>query len=516
LHANGTQLKENRTVSRDLILAQDLGTSAVKTSLVSTRGVVVDSASTQVKTTRGATGHSEQDPESWWESVVGNTRTLLSREEGLASRIAAIGVTGHMLGAVLLDRHGQPLRPALMHSDARASEEAEWIRGQFGEDRLYRQTGCVLDSRAPVAKLLWLHRHEPGVLRGASAVLQSKDFLVHRLIRGPFTTDFSDASHAMLLDLNSRTYADQLLREIGVLPGQLPELHAGTDAVGGLAEEPARVLGLASGIPVVAGAGDGSSASVGAGAVLPGTAYCCLGSTAWIAVPGKEPHRDPRRRVFNITSAGGKTEDCFGTVQSAGATVSWAVESFGAAGFDDLERALASVPPGAEGLTFLPYLDGERSPLWDDQARGVLFGISHRHTRAHLLRASAEGVAYALRSVLEVMLEHQPIPELRLVGGAFRSPGWQALLADVLGIAVVPVDVSPEDATSLGAALIAGVGTGLLQSMGHAGGLVGVLPSVTPRGDYQQVHEKGYDLFRSLYPSLKPHFHRDMSTPGSP
>lgn len=489
----------------NLILAHDLGTSGVKSSLVTEDGRLWASCESSYATRHPDSRSREQDPEDWWAGVAANTHRLLSSKPDAAGGIVAIGVSGHMLGLVTLDCDGAAVLPAMIHADTRAHEEAAFLRANVGAGSYYRITGNRLDARSSLCKLLWVKSHQGEAYRRTARVLQSKDYVVGRLIGAFETTDYSDASHASLLDVSSGEYAEDLFAELGIASDLFPPCAAATGRAGVLCRSAAHELSLPVGVPVAVGAGDGSSASVGAGiGHVRGDAYCCLGTTAWIALCGGDPVVDEEERVFNIMSAAGPSCDWFGTVQSAGASLQWAMGILGVSTFEELETMVARVPRGSEGVLFLPYLDGERSPIWDANARGVWFGMSSTHHRAHLMRAAMEGVAFALRSVLDVMRNHADIDALRFIGGGFRSRLWRRMVADILGVELRSVAVPAENATSVGAALIAGTSVGLYADLADAVRRIPIEGVVEPADEYEDVYRK----WRELYPALRGAFSR--------
>ncbi|MGD2175258.1 MAG: FGGY family carbohydrate kinase, partial [Candidatus Brocadiaceae bacterium] len=385
---------------RHCFLAHDVGTTATKTSIVSADGRIVDSEARAHGTATPAPGRAEQDPEDWWSGVCRNTEAVLGRHPDASDRIAAIGVSGHMLGCTAVDRDGEPVRPAMIHSDTRAARQYERVRDEIGADQLYQTSGNILDPRSPLCKLLWLKENEPSNYESAARFMQSKDFIVGRMVGRFDSTDYSDACHAQWMDIRDQSYAEDVFGTLGLDVGKMPGLHPATEVVGTLRADAASALGLPDGIPVVAGGGDGSCATVGAGAVHRGDTYCCIGSTAWIACTLEEPLLDPQRRVFNLSSLDGERCAVYGTVQSAGRSLDWVMDLLDETGFDRFEGLLEEAGAGSDGLIFLPYLEGERSPIYDADARGVFFGITPAHERCHFLRATVEGVSYALRSVL--------------------------------------------------------------------------------------------------------------------
>lgn len=491
-----------------LVLAHDVGTSGTKTSIVDAAGVLRDSQSTAHTTQTPAPGRAEQDPQDWWAGCVRNTRALVERHAELPSAVAAIGVSGHMLGCLPVDADGAPLRPSMIHCDARAAAEAAHVADALGADSVYRTTGNVVDPRSPLCKMLWLKAHEPDVYRRTWRFLQSKDYVVGRMTGSFDSTDYSDASHAQWLDIRRKTYAEELLGAVGLDAAKLPALRRATDVVGALSPSAAEALGLRAGIAVVAGGGDGSCATVGAGAAAAGDTYCCLGTTAWIASVSDEAAIDDRARVFNILCLDGEHCGVFGTVQSAGRSVDWVMNLVGEGDFASFDALLAAAPPGSDRLVFLPYLEGERSPIWDADARGVFFGITPSHGSEHFVRAAVEGVCFALRAVLDVMREGRTIDALRLIGGGARSPTWQQMLADVWGADVEVCSVQAADATSLGAAVAAGVGVGMYDDLSASRRFVTVGEVRRPDAALRGIYDRQYGVYASLYPALKPAFAR--------
>jgi len=497
----------------DLILAHDVGTSGTKSSIMNAEGAMVDSASCAHETDYGPGGVAEQDPEDWWSGVCANTCALMERHPEFRSRIAGIGISGQMLGCLALGDDGEALRPHMIHSDSRAGAEMERVRDTIGAEAIYRTTGNVLDPRSPLCKMLWLKNNEPDTYAYATRFLQAKDFIVGRMAGSFQTTDYSDAAHAHWLDIRKQVLARELFAELGLDAGKLPEAHASTDVVGTLCARAAEALGLPDGIPVVAGGGDGSCASVGAGAVRPGDIYCCIGTTAWIASVAAEPFIDPRMRVFNVPSLDGESCGVFGTVQAAGRSLDWAMELLGEEDFSRLDELLAAAPAGSDGLIFLPYLEGERSPIYDADARGVFFGIKATHARQHLLRATVEGVSFALRSVLEVIREQRPVEALRLIGGGGQSAVWRQMLADICDVETQGLSMRAADATSIGAAVAAGVGVGMFDDLAEGTEAISVVRSRKPDADLREIYERGFELYASLYPALKRAFARLQGDP---
>jgi xylulokinase len=497
------------------LLAFDIGTSALKTTVLTQQGHVAASAGFAYPTRTDAAGAAEQDPGLWWQGVCQTSRHLVECHPEIMRQIAAIGVSGHMLGCLPLDSGGNPVRPAMIHSDRRAVDAFRQIEQVIGKDPLYRLTGNVLDPRSSLCKVLWLKLNQPEQYASTARFVQSKDYVVSKLTGCLDVTDFSDASHAQWIDISKKTYLHDVFSELGIDSGKFPALHRGTDVVGRTTETAAAQTGLMQGIPVVAGGGDGACANVAAGLTRPGDIYCSLGTTAWISRNVSQPLFDNQQRVFNIMSLDGENCGVFGTMQNAGKAIEWALGAFDFVDPKELDTAASGIEAGSGGLTFLPYLDGERTPVFDANARGVFFNIGSMHRRAHFARAVLEGTGYALRSILEIFRDHAQeksppgvddsdiINEMRLIGGGARSDLWCQILADVMNVRLRALNIPAGDATSTGAAFAAGVGVGLYASLADAASSVRADRLIEPQPGLQGVYGSGFALYQKIYPHLK-------------
>lgn len=497
------------------LLAFDIGTSALKTTVLSEEGHVAASAGFSYPTRTDATGIAEQDPDLWWKGVCRTARALGDSHPGIMGQIAAIGVSGHMLGCLPLDGKGKPVRPAMIHSDRRATEACRHIERTVGRDALYQLTGNVLDPRSSLCKVLWLKQNQPGQYASTARFVQAKDYIVSKLTGNLDVTDYSDASHAQWIDIGSKSYLRDVFTELGISADKFPALHRGTDVIGRTTDTAALETGLKQGIPVVAGGGDGACANVAAGLVRPGDIYCSLGTTAWISQNVSKPLFDSKQRVFNIMSLDGENYGVFGAMQNAGKAIEWALGAFGFPDPKSLDTAASGIAAGSEGLTFLPYLDGERTPVFDANARGVFFNIGSVHQRPHFARAVLEGTGYALRSILEIFREHaeakhsDQITELRLIGGGARSDLWCRILADIMSVRLRALNIPAGDATSTGAALAAGVGVGLYASLAEAAASVRAERLIEPQSGLQEIYDPGFALYQKIYPHLQDLFHTE-------
>lgn len=487
------------------LLAYDLGTSGVKASIIATNGTVVDSQTESYPTRYARGGIAEQDATDWWSGVCKATRTLLDRNPQSRSKIVAIGVSGHMLGCLPIGKDFEPLHPHLLHSDARASAQYDQICREVGARHLYQMSGNILDARSSLCKILWFRQCCPEIYEKTAKFLQAKDYIVARLTGNSDTTDYSDASHGELMNITTRSYDSELFQQLNIDMEKLPTLHRSCDIVGHVKQSSARELGLPDGIAVIAGGGDGACGSAGAGNLHPGDAYLSLGTTAWIASVTQKPIIDPQQRLFNIMNLDGETSSVYGTIQAAGASVNWACELLGVE-LEEMNRLAAETEAGCEGLVYLPYLDGERSPIFDTKASGVFAGINQIHRRGHFCRAVFEGVAYALRQIADAEREFIPLTRVRAIGGGMKSPLWSQILADITRLDLQTVSVPAQDATSLGIAAVAGFSVGVFKSIDEA--LAGFQPNALIRsGAENQAYEHMYHVYTGLYPALRETMH---------
>ena len=489
-----------------ILLAFDIGTSGLKASLVDENLNILRNVTTTYPTHHLSDGGCEQDANDWWMSAVRAMMMLRELAPEYVKRVEAIGISGHMLGCLPMDADGQVLRPAMIHADTRALEISNRLRAQYGRDYFYGITGNVLSPASSLCKALWIRENEPEIYAKTVRFLQSKDYLVYRLCGKMDTTDLSDASHGGLMNLETRQYDAEIFSGTGLDMGKYPQIHTSCEIAGRLTEEAACHLGLRAGIPVSVGGGDGACANVGAGAAEPGTFYLSLGTTAWIAGPMREPFIDPKHRVFHMYTLDGNGCNVFGTAQCAGRSISWAMDLFGISTARAFDSAAAQTEPGAGGLIYLPYLEGERSPVFDALAQGVFFGINTTHKHEHFIRAVLEGVAMGLSQILETFREREDIRSLRIIGGGAKSKLWKQIIADVCQVELLDVSTFSDSATSLGAAAAAGVGIGLYRNLSEAVENIRVSGSVTPRLEAVEQYALNKKRYAMLYPALREAF----------
>ena len=491
------------------LLTHDLRTSGNKATLFTTEGELLRSVTVPYDTRYFNNNWAEQEPAAWWRAACESSRALAEKAD--VREIAAIAFSGQMMGCVCVDPKGEVLRPAILYCDQRAEEECRSILEKVEAKDFYRITGHRASASYSVEKLMWVKRHEPEVYAKTFKMLHAKDCLNFKLT-GIMATDFSDASGTNLLDLNARRWSDTLLAVTGIDGDKLPELKASTDVVGELSAEAAEAMGLAPGIPVVAGAGDGVCAGVGAGSVRPGITYNYLGSSSWIATTTEEPIYDEGMRTFVWAHAvPGYVHPC-GTSQTAGSSYAWlkneicTLEKACAAElslnpYELMNREVETSPPGANGVVFLPYLLGERTPRWNPEAKGAFLGLTLEHKRADLLRAVLEGVTLNLSIILDIFRERIPINEITLIGGGAKGEAWRKIMADAYEAEIVKLNYL-EEATSMGAAIIGGVGCGIFTGFDVVDRFVKPVDRTPPDSANSTVYHKAKALLNDSYESL--------------
>jgi xylulokinase len=484
-----------------LCIGLDIGTSGVKGIVVAADGSVVASASRDYPLLTPRPGWTEQEPEVWWRASAEVLRELQAKAP---APVAALGLTGQMHGAVFLDGAGEVIRPALLWNDQRTAAECVEIERRVGSERLRRIAGNPALTGFQAPKVLWLRAHEPEAYARVRQVLLPKDFIRFRLTGGR-ASDASDAAGTLLLDLAARDWSAEILGALEIPREWLPEVHEGPEVTGRVSPAGAAASGLPEGLPVVAGGGDNAAAAVGCGVVEPGTGFVSLGTSGVLFVPSAGLKVDPDGALHAFCHAVSGQYHLMGVILSAGGALRWYRDLLGApdGGYDALMAAAAEVAPGAEGLMFLPYLAGERTPHMDPDARGAWIGLSLAHERRHLVRAVLEGVSFALTDALVLMDRLGVRPErLYAVGGGARSAVWRGILAASLGVPLQRLAV--EEGPALGAALLAAVGAGV-----HADVAAAVRAAVRPAGElevpaakdvarYRALHER----YAALYPAL--------------
>lgn len=491
-----------------LILAIDIGTSSAKTILFDPQGArIVAIAGQEYPIHKPQPDHAEQDPDDWWRATIATVQAVMGAARARPADIAAVGLTGQMHGTVLLDAAAQPLCPAIIWADQRSATAARQLTATLGETAYTAIAGTLPAAGFMGATLLWL-RHHTDLLDRARYALFPKDYVRLRLV-GTAATEISDAAASGIFDIRARHWSGAIIDAAG-LPGHiLPPALASGEVAGGLTASAAQALGLRAGTPVIAGCGDQPAQAIANGLIAPGRASVTTGTGGQVFAPLKLTDDaplpvDPRLHVFN--HAAPSAAYALGAMLSAGRSLRWLRGVCGLAGNPDayaiLSAEAAAVPPGADGLIFLPYLSGERTPHMNPQARGVFFGLTDYHQRGHLARAVMEGVAFALRQIIGITLPLAgDVTALIATGGGAESDVWRGIQADVFGL---PLHKSLlQEQTCVGAAVLAGAGVGVYASLAEGGAAVARYgPATEPSPERHARYQPQYERFLRLYPRL--------------
>jgi xylulokinase len=491
-----------------LALGLDVSTTATKAILVDGTGAVrgIGTAEYGYETPRPL--WSEQDPALWWTATGTAVRAALAAAGATGGEVRAIGLTGQMHGAVLLDAADRPLRPAILWNDQRTGAECDAIRAAIGAERLVQITGNDAITGLTAPKLLWVRANEPDVWSRVATVLLPKDY-VRLQLTGTHALDKADGSGTGLFDLAARGWSGEVLAALELDPGLFPTTIEGPEVTGTLTAMAAAATGLRAGTPVVAGGGDQAANAVGVGALDPGVVALSLGTSGVIFAATDRPIVEAHGRVHAFCHAIPERWHLMSVMLSAAGSLRWFRDALApGVAFGDLVEEAATVPAGSDGLSFLPYLTGERSPHPDPLARGAFIGLTVAHQRPHLVRAVLEGVAFGLRDGLDLMLGAgmPPPDQIRASGGGLASPLWRQILADVLDAEIG--GVATTEGAAYGAALLAAPTAGVAGSVAEAAeAFVRVTPMARPGAEAATYAER-HVLYRELYPALAPLFPR--------
>jgi len=497
------------------LLGIDVGTTGSKALLIGADGAVKASATTEYPMFTPQPLWAEQHPTDWWMATVSSIRRVLAESGVRPSQVVGIGLTGQMHGLVLLDAHGEVLRPCIMWNDQRTAPQCAAITQKVGAENILRLTGNPVLPGFTASKIVWVRENEPEVYERIATVLLPKDYVRYRLTGGLFS-EVSDASGTSMFDVGQRRWSEEMLKALGVPRQWLPEVTESPVVSARVNAAAARETDLLEGTPVVGGGGDQAAQAVGTGIIAEGIVSVTIGTSGVVFAASDTYRVEPKGRLHAFCHAVPGMWHLMGVMLSAGGSFRWYRDALGEleciqAGetgkdpYDLLIEAAAEVPPGCEGLLFLPYLTGERTPYPDPNARGVFFGLTLRHSKAHLTRAVLEGVTYGLRDSLELMRAlGLSIEQIRASGGGARSSLWRQILADVFDTEIVTVNVT--EGAAYGAALLAGVGAGVYGSVAEACERTVRVTGRTEPGPAVAVYADYYPRYRALYPALASQF----------
>lgn len=498
------------------LIGIDVGTSGTKTVLFDEAGTPKASATIEYPLYQPKNGWAEQDPHDWWNAVCGTVSEVIGKSGVQAGDIRGVGISGQMHGLVMLAKDGEVIRNSIIWCDGRTGAECDYITEAVGRERLIEISANPALTGFTAGKILWVRNHEPRNYERCAHILLPKDYIRY-MLTGEYATEVSDASGMNLMDIPRRKWSDEILTKLGIEKSMLGKMYESCEITGTVTEEAAKRTGLAPGTPVVGGAGDNAAAAVGTGVVKEGKAFTTIGTSGVIFAHSNKVTIDKGGRVHTFCAAVPGAWTVMSCTLAAGLSLKWYRDNFCRAEMETadgmdvdsyvlLNEQIAKVPIGSDKLIFAPYLMGERSPLLDENARGVFFGLSARHTKYNLLRAVMEGVTFSQRECYDIFREMGvPFTEMLATGGGGKSPLWRQMLADVYGCNVTTLKT--QEGPALGVAILAGVGAGIYASVEE--GCEAVIKTDTvqkPVSGNSAEYEKYYRLYRKIYPSLKEQF----------
>lgn len=490
-------------------LGIDVSTTATKALLIDSAGTVVAVAAAEYAFETPRPLWSEQHPHLWWDGARKSIQAVMQEAGVDGEQIRGVGLTGQMHGLVLLDEAGAVLRPSILWNDQRTQAQCDEIHRRIGRDRFIQITGNVALTGFTAPKILWVKEHEPEVYARAAHVLLPKDFVRYQLT-GAFAMDKADGAGTVLMDLKHRDWSEEVLAELEIPRAWMPPLFEGPQITGTITREAAAATGLQAGTPVMAGGGDQAAQAVGVGAVREGVVALTLGTSGVVFATTSGAFVEPEGRLHAFCHSVPGRWHLMGVMLSAAGSLRWYRDTFAAGtSYGDLLAPAANIPAGADGLLFLPYLTGERTPHPDPLARAAFVGLTVRHGMAHCTRSVLEGVAFGLKDSFELMKSAglAKIEQVRVSGGGARSLLWRQILADVFDSELVTVNTT--EGAAYGAALLAGVGAGHWSDVESAcEAVVKITGRTVPTEQSVDAYRKVYSLYRELYPTLRSTFAR--------
>ncbi len=488
-------------------LGIDTSTTSSKALLIDERGEVVAVASSPHTLQIPKPLWSEQEPREWWEAVSASIRSVLAQAGLGGDEIQAVGLTGQMHGLVLLVEAGAVLRPAILWNDQRTQQQCDEIHQIIGREKFIQITGNVALTGFTAPKILWVRENEPDVFSKGRHVLLPKDYIRYKLT-GEYAMDKADGAGTVLFDLKSRDWSEEVLAALEIPRAWMPKTFEGPECTGFVTEEAASLTGLKAGTPVVAGGGDQAAQAVGVGAVEPGIVGLTVGTSGVVFATTPSALIEPEGRLHAFCHAVPGMWHFMGVMLSAAGSLQWYRDTLAKEmSFDDLLKEAEAVPAGSDGLQFLPYLTGERTPHPDPLARGAFIGLTVRHSRAHMTRALLEGVSFGLKDSFTLIQNAGlgAITQVRASGGGTKGALWRQIMASILEAELVTVNTT--EGAAYGAALLAGVGAGVWSDVPSACRVcIKITGSTQPDPAQVEVYRRAYSIYRDLYPALKPTF----------
>lgn len=498
------------------VIGVDIGTSGTKTVLFDENGNSVASYLVEYPLYQPKIGWAEQDPEDWWNATHTSIKAVIDKSGVNPDDIKGVGLSGQMHGLVLLDENGKVLRKSIIWCDQRTVAEADDLTKKIGRDRLIEITGNPALTGFTAAKILWVQKNEPEIYAKTAKILLPKDYIRY-MLTGEYATEVSDASGMQLMDIKNRCWSDEILEKLNIDKNLLGKMYESCEVTGTVHKAAAELTGLEVGTIVVGGAGDQAAGAVGNGIVKPGIVSSTIGTSGVVFAHMDNIQIDKEGRIHTLCHAVPGKWHVMGCTQGAGLSLKWYRDNFCHAEMDAadgmdvdpyylMDQQAAKIAPGCEGLMYLPYLMGERSPHNDPNAKGVFFGLSAKHTKYDMLRAVMEGVAYSLSDCLEVVKEMGiDASEVRASGGGGKSKLWRQMQADMFGCDINTINVS--EGPALGVALLAAVGAGIYSSVPEAcEATIKVKETMKPIAENVETYKKYFPIYQGVYKALKPQF----------
>ena len=504
------------------LIGIDVGTTGAKTILINEQGDLIASSLVEYPLHTPKPKWAEQDPADWWRGTVESIKNVLAESKVKPDDVVGLGLSGQMHGLVLIDKDHKVLRPAILWCDVRTTEQCHYITEKVGKELLVKSTCNPALEGFTAPKVIWVRDNEPEIYEKAYKMLLPKDY-VRFLLTGEIASEVSDAAGTILFDVRNREWSQEVLDRLEISPDLMPPCYESIDVCGRITPEVAKMTGLKAGTPVVGGGADNACTAVGNGIVVTGKTSASIGTSGTMLTPMDTPEVDPDLRAHTFCHCVPDKWYIMGVMLSAGGALRWFRDTLGdreielakQRGVDPyviLDEEAIKVDPGCEGLVFLPYLIGERTPHGDANAKGVFFGLTLRHGKGHLVRSVMEGVTYGMRDSLEIIKNlGLDVGQITATGGGGKSPLWRQMQADIYGAEVVTINIA--EGPAFGAAIMAGVGAGVYSSIEEATGeIVEVTSRIQPIEDNRKVYEEYYQTYRALYPALKPEFDRVSET----
>jgi len=505
-------------MKNNYLLGIDIGTTSTRTILIDENGNLLASSTSDYELITLKPGWVEQNPDDWWTATVKTIKDVIEKTNISPRDIACIGLSGQMHGSVFLDNKGKIIRPAILWCDQRTYSQCEKIYKIFGQDSFIKLSYNKALPGFTAPKILWLKEIEPENYSKVEKILLPKDYIRYRL-SNTYATEVSDASGTILMDIPSRDWSEEILNGLNINKDLLPQVYESVEVTSKVSRVASSLTGLAQGTPIVGGGSDNAAGAVGSGIVRDGLISDSIGTSGVVFTHSDRPLYDPKGRVHSFCHAVKGKWHLTGVTLSAAGSLRWYYDTFGPSSsirkkypnikdYELLNKQAESIPPGSEGLIFLPYLSGERTPHADPYARGVFFGISYLHTQDHFIRSIMEGVAFSQLDCLSLMRELGIIQDkIVLFGGGSKSSIWIQIIADILNLKVTTLNI--EEGPAYGAALIAGVGSGIYGSVEEAcSKTIKEDSKINPIKENVKRYEKIYEIYKSLYENLKEDFRK--------